>query len=156
MQLEINGRRYEVSDAPGNLLLWVLRDELGLIGTRYGCGIGLCGACTVHVDGEPVRSCLIPVAAVSGKRIRTVEGLSEGTQLHPVEQAFLDLQVPQCAWCMTGQMMTAAALLDAHPDADEEEILDTMSSCLCRCGTYVRIREAVLAAQRQMLAGAGT
>lgn len=154
MQLEINGRMYDVSDAKGHLLLWALRDELGLIGTRYGCGIGLCGACTVHVDGETVRSCLIPVAAVAGKRIRTVEGLSEGAQLHPVEQAFLDLQVPQCAWCMTGQMMTAAALLEANPDAGEEEILDTMNTCLCRCGTYVRIREAVLEAQRKMQAGA--
>jgi isoquinoline 1-oxidoreductase alpha subunit len=154
MQLEINDRSYDVPDAPDRLLLWVLRDELGLIGTRYGCGIGLCGACTVHIDGEAVRSCLLPVAAVAGKRIRTVEGLSEEGRLHPVEQAFLDLQVPQCAWCMTGQMMTAAALLDARPDAEEDEIMDTMNTCLCRCGTYVRIREAVLEAQRKMQAGA--
>lgn len=154
MQLEINDRSYDVPDAPDRLLLWVLRDELGLVGTRYGCGIGLCGACTVHIDGEAVRSCLLPVAAVAGKRIRTVEGLSEGAQLHPVEQAFLDLQVPQCAWCMTGQMMTAAALLDARPDAEEGEIMDTMNTCLCRCGTYVRIREAVLEAQRKMQTGA--
>lgn len=155
MQLDINGRTHDVSDAPGRLLLWALRDELGLCGTRYGCGVGLCGACTVHVDGKAVRSCLLPVSAAAGKRIRTVEGLSEGERLHPVEQAFLDLQVPQCAWCMTGQMMTAAALLEASPNAAEEEILDTMDSCLCRCGTYGRIRLAVLEAQRRMQAGGG-
>ena len=155
MQLDINGRPHDVSDAPGSLLLWALRDELGLIGTRYGCGIGRCGSCTVHVDGKDVRSCVYPVAAAAGKRIRTVEGLSEGERLHPVEQAFLDLQVPQCAWCMTGQMMTAAALLEARPQASEEEILDTMDSCLCRCGTYGRIRLAVLEAQRRIQAGGG-
>jgi isoquinoline 1-oxidoreductase alpha subunit len=155
MQVTINSRPHTLPDAPARLLLWVLRDELGLMGTRYGCGIGQCGACTVHVDGEAVRSCITPLAAVAGKSIRTIEGLAEGEPLHPVLQAFLDLQVPQCAWCMTGQVMTAAALLEAAPEAAEEEILDTMDRCLCRCGTYGRIRRAVLEAQRRIQAGAG-
>lgn len=155
MQLTINSRPHTLPDAPARLLLWVLRDELGLMGTRYGCGIGQCGACTVHVDGEAVRSCITPLATVAGKDIRTIEGLAEGEPLHPVLQAFLDLQVPQCAWCMTGQVMTAAALLEAQPHAGEEEILDTMDRCLCRCGTYGRIRRAVLEAQRRIQAGAG-
>ena len=155
MQVTINSRPHTLPDAPARLLLWVLRDELGLMGTRYGCGIGQCGACTVHVDGEAVRSCITPLAAVAGKDIRTIEGLAEGEPLHPVLQAFLDLQVPQCAWCMTGQVMTAAALLEAQPQAGEEEILDTMDRCLCRCGTYGRIRRAVLEAQRRIQAGAG-
>lgn len=155
MQVTINSHPHTLPDAPARLLLWVLRDELGLMGTRYGCGIGQCGACTVHVDGEAVRSCITPLAAVAGKDIRTIEGLAEGEPLHPVLQAFLDLQVPQCAWCMTGQVMTAAALLEAQPQAGEEEILDTMDRCLCRCGTYGRIRRAVLEAQRRIQAGAG-
>lgn len=155
MQLTINSRPHTLPDAPARLLLWVLRDELGLMGTRYGCGIGQCGACTVHVDGEAVRSCITPLATVAGKDIRTIEGLAEGEPLHPVLQAFLDLQVPQCAWCMTGQVMTAAALLEAQPQAGEEEILDTMDRCLCRCGTYGRIRRAVLEAQRRIQAGGG-
>jgi isoquinoline 1-oxidoreductase alpha subunit len=155
MQVTINSRPHTLPDAPARLLLWVLRDELGLMGTRYGCGIGQCGACTVHVDGEAVRSCITPLATVAGKDIRTIEGLAEGEPLHPVLQAFLDLQVPQCAWCMTGQVMTAAALLEAQPQAGEEEILDTMDRCLCRCGTYGRIRRAVLEAQRRIQAGGG-
>lgn len=152
MNLTINSHPHTLPDTPARLLLWVLRDELGLMGTRYGCGIGECGACTVHVDGEAVRSCITPLAAVAGKSIRTIEGLAEGEPLHPVLQAFLDLQVPQCAWCMTGQVMTAAALLEAAPDAPEEEVLDTMDRCLCRCGTYGRIRRAVLEAQRRIRA----
>lgn len=155
MQLTINSHPHTLPDAPARLLLWVLRDELGLMGTRYGCGIGQCGACTVHVDGEAVRSCITPLATVAGKDIRTIEGLAEGEPLHPVLQAFLDLQVPQCAWCMTGQVMTAAALLEAQPQAGEEEILDSMDRCLCRCGTYGRIRRAVLEAQRRIQAGGG-
>lgn len=155
MQLTINSHPHTLPDAPARLLLWVLRDELGLMGTRYGCGIGQCGACTVHVNGEAVRSCITPLATVAGKDIRTIEGLAEGEPLHPVLQAFLDLQVPQCAWCMTGQVMTAAALLEAQPQAGEEEILDTMDRCLCRCGTYGRIRRAVLEAQRRIQAGGG-
>ncbi len=153
MLLTINALPHTVPDSPARLLLWVLRDELGLVGTRYGCGIGECGACTVHVDGKAVRSCITPLATVAGKQIRTIEGLAEGEELHPVLQAFLDLQVPQCAWCMTGQIMTAAALLEAAPDAGEEEVLDAMDRCLCRCGTYGRIRRAVLEAQRRIQEG---
>lgn len=148
MQLTINGQTREVSDDPGAMLLWVLRDELGLIGTKYGCGAGICGACTVHVDGAATRSCTTPLAALAGKEIRTIEGLaataSDGRiDLHPVQQAFIDEQVPQCGWCMSGQIMQAAAFLAANPAPTDDEIVEAMGDNYCRCGCYVRIKRAV-------------
>ena len=147
MQLKINGKAFEVADDP-RLLLWVLRDELGLIGTKFGCGAGICGACTVHVDGEATRSCITSLADVEGKEIRTIEGLAtpaaDGTIiLHPVQQAFMEQQVPQCGWCMSGQMMTAAAFLAKNSSPSEAELVEAMDRNYCRCGCYARIKTAV-------------
>ena len=148
MQLMVNGQPYLVDDEPDRLLLWVLRDELGLTGTKFGCGIGLCGSCTVHLDGIPTRACITLLSAADGKEVRTLEGLAEISAngemvFHPVQQAFLDEQVPQCSWCMSGQMMTAAALLEKNPKPNAEEIRQAMDAVYCRCGTYHRIRKAV-------------
>ena len=150
MQLTINGKDHAVEDAAERLLLWVLRDELGYTGTRFGCGAGICGSCTVHVDGVATRSCITPLAAVEGKEIRTIEGLAGENGLHPVQQAFIDQQVPQCGWCMSGQIMTAAAFLEANPTASEEEIVNAMGNNYCRCGCYVRIKTAVQQAGLEM------
>jgi aerobic-type carbon monoxide dehydrogenase small subunit (CoxS/CutS family) len=141
IQFTVNGRDVKVDVEPEMPLLWVLRDELGLTGTKYACGIAICGACTVHVDGAAIRACALPVSAVAGKRITTIEGLSkEGS--HPVQKAWVQLQVPQCGYCQSGQIMAAAALLQTNKRPDDQAIEDTMSN-LCRCGAYVRIREAV-------------
>lgn len=155
MQLKTNGTTVEVVAPPETPLLWVLRDEIGLTGTKYGCGIGICGACTVHIDGEARRACVTPLAAVGDGEVRTIEGLAttqpDGTvTLHPVQQAFIDTQTPQCGWCMSGQIMTAAALLAANPAPSEAEIVNGMGSNLCRCGCYVRIKAAVVAAVARM------
>lgn len=150
MQLKINGQLREVSGAHGDMLLWALRDELGLTGTKFGCGVGLCGACTVMVDGVATRACITPLAGLQGKEIRTIEGLANGMTLHPVQQAFLEHQAPQCGWCMSGQIMTAAALLERNPAASEEEIITALSRNYCRCGCYVRIKSAALDAQQKM------
>lgn len=148
MQLDINGQQYTVNAPEGEMLIWVLRDELGLTGSKNGCGIGICGCCTVHVDGQATRACITPVSAVVGTQIRTIEGLADidingKDVLHPVQQAFLETQTPQCSWCMSGQMMTAAAFLEDNPEPTTEEITQAMSNNYCRCATYVRIREAV-------------
>lgn len=154
MELQINGETYEIDEAyQSGVLLWVLRDNLGLIGTRFGCGAGYCGSCTVHVDGEATRSCITAVNNAVGKEIRTVEGLASAEgELHPVQQAFIDKQVPQCAWCMSGQMMTAAAFLEQSSNPSEEEIVEAMKDNYCRCGCYVRIKEAVVSAAEVMAA----
>jgi isoquinoline 1-oxidoreductase alpha subunit len=138
-----NGKLYNVEDEPDRPLIWVLRDELGLTGTKFGCGVGICGVCDVHVDGKVVRSCVTLLSTVKGKSIRTIEGLAGEGELHPVQQAFLDEQVHQCGWCMSGQMMRAAALLEENPNPTEEEIVAGMSANLCRCGAYGRIKRAV-------------
>ncbi|MCX7791312.1 MAG: (2Fe-2S)-binding protein [Chloroflexaceae bacterium] len=143
MDLTINGLTYQVADDPPRVLLWVLRDELGLTGTRFGCGAGYCGACTVHLDGVAVRSCQTSVRQAAGKAVTTIEGLARGEALHPVQRAFLEAQAPQCGWCMSGQMMAAAALIAANPDPSDEEITAAMERNFCRCGAYVRIRRAV-------------
>ena len=148
MDLSINGKTYQVEDNPDRVLLWVLRDELGLTGTKFGCGVGICGSCTVHIDGQAVRSCLTSLSSVAGKELRTLEGLavenSDGTvRLHPVQEAFIELQVHQCGYCMSGQMMQAVALIDENPNPTEEEIIAGMDRNLCRCGAYPRIRKAV-------------
>lgn len=157
MQLQINGAPIEVAAGPGDLLLWVLRDELGMIGVRFGCGAGICGACTVQVDGVATRSCLTPLAAVEGKQVRTIEGMASTAEdgaliLHPLQQAFIDQQVPQCAWCMSGQIMTAAAFLEQNPSPSDDEIVEAMSNNYCRCGCYVRIKRAIKAAANSMAA----
>ena len=150
MELTINGETRAVADDPSGMLLWALRDELGMTGTRFGCGVGICGSCTVHIDGVAARSCITPLAAVEGKEIRTIEGLSDGATLHPVQQAFIDEQVPQCGWCMSGQIMTAAAFLEANPAPDDEQIGEALGANYCRCGCYVRIRRAVRQAADEM------
>ena len=140
-KFEVNGRPVAVEVEDDMPLLWVLRDELGLTGSKYACGIAACGACTVHLDGEPVRSCALPVSAVEGRRITTIEGLSTDGA-HPVQKAWIDLQVPQCGYCQSGQIMAAAALLERQKHPTDAEI-DAAMSNLCRCGTYPRIRAAI-------------
>ncbi len=157
MQLTINNEIYEVAADPSQPLLWALRDELGLTGTKFGCGMGICGACTIHVDGVAMRACVTPLAAVEGRAVRTIEGLATiGSDnvitLHPVQQAFIDEQVPQCGWCMSGQIMAAAAFLEQNPAPSEEDLVNVMSNNYCRCGCYVRIKRAVSRAASQMAA----
>ena len=147
--LHINGSKRKVDVAPETPLLWVLRDTLELTGTKFGCGAGLCGACTVHVDGEPMRSCSTPISQAAAKNITTIEGLSANGS-HPLQLAWIEEQVPQCGYCQTGQIMAAAALLAKTPQPSDEQITQAMSGNLCRCGTYDRIRRAV-----QRAAGAG-
>ena len=142
LQLNVNGQRHEVAMESATPLLWVLRDGLKLTGTKFGCGIAVCGTCVVLVDGRPVRSCVTPVSAVIGKQITTIEGLSDDNS-HAVQQAWIEEEVPQCGYCQSGQILTAAALLDRNPEPTEAEIEEAMSEVLCRCGTYPRIRIAV-------------
>lgn len=141
LELSVNGRIRTVDVEPEMPLLWVLRDHLDLPGTKYGCGIAICGACTVHVDGEPVRSCALPVGAAVGKKIVTIEGLSEGG-LHRVQKAWIEHEVPQCGYCMTGITMSAVALLAKNPRPTDADIDEAMTN-LCRCGTYPRVRKAI-------------
>lgn len=142
IHLVINNQPHEVEIAPDTPLLWVLRDKLNLTGTKYGCGMGLCGACTVHVDGEAVRSCQTPVSSVGAKKITTIEGLSADNS-HPVQRAWIAEQVPQCGYCQPGQVMSAAALLGKTPKPTDAQIDDAMGGNLCRCGMYQRIRRAI-------------
>lgn len=144
LSLKINGAAREVDVDPSTPLLWVLRDALGLAGTKFGCGIAQCGACTVHVDGSPTRSCSIPVAAVKNASITTIEGLaaSDG-RLHPLQAIWMALDVPQCGYCQAGQIMSAAALLKSTPAPTDEQIDAAMAGNICRCGTYTRIRKAI-------------
>lgn len=154
MKLVVNGKEFETDVSSEMPLLWVLRDEIGITGPKYGCGIGMCGACTVHVGGEAVRSCVLPVGAVSGE-VTTIEGLGTPASLHAVQAAWVEHQVAQCGYCQPGQVMSAAALLDANPDPSDSDIDLALSGNLCRCGTYPRIREAVRKAARS-LRGEGT
>ena len=139
--LEINGKKYQIDVEAEMPLLWVLRDDLGLTGTKFGCGIGECGACTVHINGQAVRSCSFPVAAAVGTEITTIEGLSHHNK-HPVQRAWLEEQVPQCGYCQSGQIMATAALLAKNPKPTAEEVEDNITN-LCRCGTYVRVRRGI-------------
>ena len=143
MKLEVNGNEVEITSEADTPLLWVLRDELGLVGTKYGCGIAQCGACTVHLDGSAIRSCVTPVAAVAGKRIQTIEGQASDHRLSPVQQAWLETDVAQCGYCQSGQIMAATALLSANPSPSDADIDAAMAGNICRCGTYPRIRKAV-------------
>ena len=147
--LQINGRSYEADVDADTPLLWVLRDNFGLVGTKYGCGIAQCGACTVHLNGNAVRSCNLPISAVGNNKITTIEGLSEKGD-HPVQQAWNEVDVPQCGYCQAGQIMTASALLTKNPHPSVEQIETAMNGNICRCGTYHRIREAVVLASTKM------
>ena len=142
ISINVNGKQHELDTDPETPLLWVIRDILGLTGTKYGCGMSLCGACTAHLDGNPIRTCVVPVSAAEGKNITTIEGLSKNND-HPVQLAWLAEQVPQCGYCQSGQIMTAAALLAKTPDPSDSEINAFMSGNICRCGTYDRIRRAI-------------
>lgn len=140
--LNINGKKQEVDVDPSTPILWVLRDHLNMVGTKYGCGIAQCGACTIHLDGKATRSCVLPVSSIGEQKITTIEGLSENGD-HPVQKAWLEVDVPQCGYCQAGQIMTASALLETNPSPTDEEIETAMNGNICRCGTYLRIRKAV-------------
>ena len=140
--INVNGKALETDAAPDTPLLWVLRDHLGLTGTKFGCGAALCGACTVHLDGEPIRSCVTPVSAIGDQKITTIEGLSKDRS-HPVQQAWMEIDVPQCGYCQSGQIMSAAALLAKTPKPTDADIDAAMAGNICRCGTYQRIRAAI-------------
>jgi isoquinoline 1-oxidoreductase alpha subunit len=146
VQLNINGRSQQVDVEPDTPLLWVLREQLGMTGTKYGCGVAQCGACTVHLDGEPVRSCSLPASAAAGRRVVTIEGLSANSS-HPVQKAWVELDVPQCGYCQSGQIMAAAALLRKNPKPTDKDIDEAMTN-ICRCGTYQQVREAIHAAAK--------
>jgi isoquinoline 1-oxidoreductase subunit alpha len=148
IRFTVNGRPREVDVEPEMPLLWVLRDELDVKGPKYGCGVAQCGACTVLVDGAPMRSCVLAVSKVAGRRVVTIEGLAQGERLHPVQQAWIDQQVPQCGYCQGGQILAAVALLSKHPNPSDRQIDEAMTN-LCRCGTYARMRSAIQAAARK-------
>jgi isoquinoline 1-oxidoreductase subunit alpha len=152
VRLTINGESHEVDVDADTQLLWVLRDTLGLMGTKFGCGAAQCGACTVHVDGSAVRSCSLPVSAVGDKAITTIEGLAPGGALHPVQAAWLDLDVPQCGYCQSGMIMAVAALLEEKPAPSDADI-DAAITNICRCGTYQRIRAAIHAVAGRQVSG---
>ena len=145
--LKINGETHSVEADSDTPLLWILRDQLDLVGTKYGCGIGQCGSCTVHVNGSPLRSCMLQVSQLQGMDIVTIEGLSKEGD-HPVQKAWLEHDVPQCGYCQSGQIMTAAALLKNNPNPTDEDIDAAMEGNICRCGTYVRIKQAIKTASK--------
>ncbi len=151
--ISVNNQKLNVDAAPDTPLLWVLRDHLGMTGTKFGCGMALCGACTVHIDGAPTRSCVLPLSAVAGKSITTIEGLSLDRS-HAVQKAWMELDVPQCGYCQSGQIMSAAALLTANPKPNDADIDAAMSGNICRCGTYPRIRKAIYRAAELLRQGA--
>jgi aerobic-type carbon monoxide dehydrogenase small subunit (CoxS/CutS family) len=153
IKLTVNGQVHEVDVTPDTPLLWVLRDLVGLTGTKYGCGQALCGACTVHMDGQPIRSCSTPLSAVGAHKILTIEGLSADRN-HPVQRAWMEIDVPQCGYCQSGQIMAAAALLAKNPAPKDSDIDAAMAGNICRCGTYPRIRKAIHRAVELMNSGA--
>lgn len=148
-QIKVNGKNHSVTVSSDTPLLWVLRDELGLVGTKFGCGIGQCGACTIHLDGTATRSCLYPVEQANGKEIKTIEGLSEDNS-HPVQEAWKEIDVPQCGYCQAGQIMAAAAFLETNSSPSREEIREAMNGNICRCAAYNRIEKAVNKAAKKM------
>ena len=147
VQLNVNGRTYNVDVEPDTPLLWAIREQVGLTGTKYGCGVAQCGACTVHMDGAAVRSCVIPVSAAAGKKITTIEGLAKGKVLHKVQKAWVDHEVPQCGYCQAGMIMAVAALLNDKPQPTDADIDSTITN-ICRCGTFQQVREAIHAAAK--------
>jgi isoquinoline 1-oxidoreductase alpha subunit len=152
--LNINGAPRAVDVEPDTPLLWALRDTLGLVGTKYGCGVGQCGACTVHLDGTPARACLTPVSTVGARQVTTIEGLGQHA-LHPLQQAWVELDVPQCGYCQAGQLMTACSLLKQHPRPTDAQIDSAMAGNLCRCATYTRIRAGIHRAAQIAASGKG-
>jgi isoquinoline 1-oxidoreductase alpha subunit len=151
IKLKVNGVARQFDGDPSTPVLWYLRDELNLTGTKFGCGMAQCGACTIHLNGVAQRSCVLPISAVDGASITTIEGLSDKGD-HPVQQAWLEIQVPQCGYCQGGQIMQAASLLSENPDPSDEQIVDAMAGNLCRCGTYSRIHKAIKSAAKNMTA----
>lgn len=145
--LKVNGEKLQVDVDGSTPILWVLRDHFKLLGTKFGCGMAQCGACTIHLDGEAVRSCSLPISVVQDSKITTIEGLSENGD-HPVQKAWLDIDVPQCGYCQVGQIMSASALLEKNPNPTDEDIDTAMNGNICRCGTYIRIKEAIKAAAK--------
>lgn len=149
IEFTINGKEQTVDIDPSTPVLWVLRDHLDLVGTKYGCGIAQCGACTIHLDGEAVRSCVLPISSVQGQKITTIEGLSQDGD-HPLQKAWMEHDVPQCGYCQTGQIMSAAALLKNVPNPSDAEIDTAMNGNICRCGTYTRIKTAIKMASKSL------
>lgn len=147
ISLHVNGRLYNIDAEPDTPLLWAIREQVGLTGTKYGCGVAQCGACTVHLDGEPVRSCVLPVSAAAGKKITTIEGLASGKTLHKVQKAWVQHQVPQCGYCQSGMVMAVAALLAKTPKPSDADI-DANITNICRCGSFQQVREAIHAAAK--------
>lgn len=147
--LNVNGKKQEVDVDPNTPVLWVLRDHLNLVGTKFGCGMAQCGACTIHLDGTATRSCMLPVSSVGDQKVTTIEGLSENGD-HPVQKAWLEHDVPQCGYCQAGQIMSAAALLKENPNPTDDQIETAMNGNICRCGTYVRIKAAVKTASKNL------
>jgi len=145
--ISVNGKQHQVDVEPDTPILWVLRDHLQLVGTKYGCGIAQCGACTIHADGNAIRSCSVPISSVGDMKLTTIEGLSEKGD-HPVQKAWLEHDVPQCGYCQAGQIMSAAALLERNPNPSGEEIATAMNGNICRCGTYTRINKAIQTAAK--------
>lgn len=145
MQFTVNGVSQEVDVEDDMPLLWLLRDELGITSVKYGCGIAQCGACTVHLDGRPIRACVTPIAVAEGRALRTIEGIGSEEALHPVQQAWIDHAVPQCGYCQVGQIMATVALLEVNPSPSEDQVQHALAGHLCRCGTYPRIKQAIAA-----------
>ena len=152
IEFKLNGSKTKLDPQPETTLLWVLREHLKLTGTKFGCGSGLCGACTVHLNGQPIRSCITPVSALAGKSVTTIEGLSRN-QSHPLQKAWVEAQVPQCGYCQSGQIMQAAALLESNRNPSREEIVAYMNGNICRCGTYLRIIRAIKIASAKVNEG---
>ena len=152
IKFELNGSKTTLEQPPHTALLWMLREYLKLTGTKFGCGSGLCGACTVHLDGQPMRACITPISAVAGKSVTTIEGLSKD-QSHPLQKAWIETQVPQCGYCQSGQIMQAAALLESNKNPSREEIVAYMNGNICRCGTYLRIIRAIKIAATEVNEG---
>ena len=152
IKFKLNGTRTALEQPPHTALLWVLREHLKLTGTKFGCGSGLCGACTVHLDGQPMRACITPISAVAGKSVTTIEGLSK-EQSHPLQKAWIKTQVPQCGYCQSGQIMQAAALLESNENPSREEIVAYMNGNICRCGTYLRIIRTIKIASAEVNEG---
>ena len=149
MKFILNGQSVALDVDPDMPLLWALRDEANMTGTKFGCGMGLCGACTVHLNGQAIRSCITPISSVVGQQVTTIEGLSKGDQLHPVQQAWVEHNVPQCGYCQPGQIMSASSLLNSNSAPTDEDIDNAMSGNICRCGTYPRIRKAIKSASQK-------
>ena len=152
IKFKLNGTRTALEQPPHTALVWVLREHLKLTGTKFGCGSGLCGACTVHLDGQPMRACITPISAVAGKSVTTIEGLSKD-QSHPLQKSWIETQVPQCGYCQSGQIMQAAALLESNKNPSREEIVAYMNGNICRCGTYLRIIRAIKIAATEVNEG---